>query len=90
MSDQSHHECTPESRRKDRRLFLVYAALTVALAAGFGYSMALMKFQDNLVHIAEVHAETIKNIDARHMRTMNAQIKSLRGDLRQCLTQQKP
>lgn len=87
MSDQSPHKCSPEGRAKERRLFLCYAGLAIALAVGFGYSMASMKFQDNLVRITELHAETIKNLDARHSRVLNKQIKNLREDLRQCLIQ---
>lgn len=87
MSDQSPHKCSPEGRAKERRLFLCYAGLAIALAVGFGYSMASMKFQENLVRITELHAETIKNLDARHSRVLNKQIKNLREDLRQCLIQ---
>lgn len=87
MSDQSPHSCSPEGRAKERRLFLCYAGLAIALAVGFGYSVASMKFQDNLVRITELHAETIKNLDARHARVLNKQIKNLREDLRQCLIQ---
>lgn len=86
MSDPSPHNCIPENRAKERRLFLCYAGLAIALSAGFGYSMASMKFQDNLVRITELHAETIKNLDARHSRVLNKQLKNLREDLRQCLT----
>ena len=87
MSDQSPHKCSPEGRAKERRLFLCYAGLSIALAVGFGYSMASMKFQDSLVRITELHAETIKNLDARHSRVLNKQIKNLREDLHQCLIQ---
>lgn len=87
MSDQSPHKCSPEGRAKERSLFLCYAGLAIALAVGFGYSMASMKFQENLVRITELHAETIKNLDARHSRVLNKQIKNLREDLRQCLIQ---
>lgn len=87
MSDQLHHKCSPEGRAKERRLFLCYAGLAIALAVGFGYSMASMKYQDNLVRITKLHAETIKNIDARHARVINKQLKSLREDLHQCLIQ---
>lgn len=90
MSDQLHHKCSPDSRAKERRLFLCYAGLAIALAVGFGYSMASMKFQDNLVKVTELHADTIKNLDARHSRVLNKQIKNLREDLRQCLIQPKP
>ncbi len=90
MSDQSPHKCSPEGRAKERRLFLCYAGLAIALAVGFGYSMASMKFQENLVRITELHAETIKNLDARHSRVLNKQIKNLREDLRQCLIQKTP
>lgn len=87
MSDQSPHKCSPEGRAKERRLFLCYAGLAIALAVGFGYSMASMKFQENLVRITELHADTIKNLDARHARVLNKQIKNLREDLRKCLIQ---
>lgn len=78
MSDQSPHSCSSEGRAKERRLFLCYAGLAIALAVGFGYSMASMKFQDNLVKVTEMHAETINKIDARHSRAMNKEIKKLR------------
>lgn len=78
MSDQSPHSCSSEGRAKERRLFLCYAGLAIALAVGFGYSMASMKFQDNLVKVTEMHAETINKIDARHSRVMNKEIKKLR------------
>ena len=87
MFDQSPHKCSPEGRAKERRLFLCYAGLAIALAVGFGYSMASMKFQENLVRITELHAETIKNLDASHSRVLNKQLKNLREDLRQCLIQ---
>ena len=87
MSDQSPHKCSPESRAKEQRLFLCYAGLAIALAVGFGYSMASMKFQENLVKVTELHADTIKNLDARHARVLNKQLKNLREDLRQCLIQ---
>lgn len=87
MSDQSPHSCSSEGRAKERRLFLCYAGLAIGLAVGFGYSMASMRFQDNLVKVTEIHAETIKNIDARHARVLNKQIKNIREDLRQCLIQ---
>ena len=90
MSDQSPHKCSPEGRAKERRLFLCYAGLAIALAVGFGYSMASMKFQENLVRITELHADTIKNLDARHSRVLNKQIKNLREDLHQCLIQKTP
>ncbi len=51
--------------------------------------MASMMHQDSLVKIAEVHAETIKNLDARHSRVLNKQLKNIREDLRQCLIQKK-
>ena len=78
MSDQSPHSCSLEGRAKERRLFLCYAGLAIALAVGFGYSMASMKSQDNLVKVTEIHAETINKIDARHSRDMNKEIKKLR------------
>lgn len=78
MSEQSPHSCSSEGRAKERRLFLCYAGLAIALAVGFGYSMASMKFQDSLVKVTEMHAETINKIDARHSRSMNKEIKKLR------------
>lgn len=78
MSDQSPHSCSSEGRSKERRLFLCYAGLAIALAVGVGYSMASMKFQDSLVKVTEMHAETINKIDARHSRDMNKEIKKLR------------
>lgn len=81
MSDQSPHSCRLEGRAKERRLFLSYAGLAIALAVGFGYSMASMKFQDSLVKVTEMHAETINKIDARYSRAMNKEIKKLRESI---------
>ena len=89
MSAQSHNDCSPQARAKQNKLLMFFAALSIALSVVFGYSMASMMHQDSLVKIAEVHAETIKNLDARHSRVLNKQLKNIREDLRQCLTQKK-
>lgn len=87
MSDQLPHSCPKIDRTKEWRIFLCFGTLAVALAIVLGYSMASRNYQESLVAISAQHAETIQNLDKRHSRILNSQIKNLREDLRQCLIQ---
>lgn len=72
----------------ERNRFLAYGALSIALAVGFGYSMAASKYQGTFVTIAETTAKertataeaTAKertSIHRRYMRQLNAKDKEL-------------
>lgn len=64
MSDQSH-SCDPTRAAADRRRFLCYGALTVALAVGFGYSMASLKYQSVFAEISETTAKEFTAVAER-------------------------
>lgn len=70
MSDQSH-SCDPKKAAKDRKLFLCFGALAIALAVGFGYSMASIKYQEAFATIAEATANERTGLHNRYMRQLN-------------------
>lgn len=76
MSGQSH-SCDPRKAASDRNRFLAYGALSIALAVGFGYSMAASKYQGAFITIAEVAAKERTSIHRRYMRQLNAKDKEL-------------
>lgn len=76
MSDQSH-SCDPKRLARERNRFLAYGALSIALAVGFGYSMAASKYQGAFITIAEVAAKERASIHRRYMRQLNAKEKEL-------------
>ena len=61
MSDQSQH-CDPARASKERKLFMAYGAITIALAVGFGYSMASIKYQDTLAAMDAKHQEVLADV----------------------------
>lgn len=61
MSDQSQH-CDPVRASKERRLFMVYGAISIALAVGFGYSMASIKYQDTLAAMDAKHQDVLADV----------------------------
>jgi hypothetical protein len=56
MSDQSH-SADPKKSAKDRKLFLCFGALAIALAVGFGYSMATIQYQGVMYDNAELESK---------------------------------
>lgn len=76
MSDQSH-SCDPKRVARERNRFLAYGALSIALAVGFGYSMAASKYQGAFITIAEVAAKERASIHRRYMRQLNDKDKEL-------------
>lgn len=76
MSDQSH-SCDPKKAAKDRRIFLCFGALAIALAVGFGYSMASMKYQDAFAEIAKTNAKERASLHNRYMRQLGKKDKEI-------------
>lgn len=81
MSDRSH-SCTPEKIAKERNRFLLFGAIAISLAVGFGYSMASIRYQNLMVQIANTNqvelnkahilAQSAKDrIHRRYMRQIN-------------------
>jgi hypothetical protein len=61
MSEQLHH-CDPARAAKERKLSIFYAAIAIALAVGFGYSMASIKYQDTLAAMDATHQEVLADV----------------------------
>lgn len=94
MSEQFHN-CDPIKAAADRRRFLCYGALTVALAVGFGYSMASLKYQSVFADVAElaskerVEAATLANkerasLHNRYMRQLGKKDKEIAAIIAAC------
>lgn len=83
MSDQSH-SCDPKKAAKDRKLFLCFGALAIALAVGFGYSMASIKYQETFATIAETTAKERASLHNRYMRQLGKKDKEIAALVRIC------
>lgn len=77
MSDQSH-SCDSKRIARERNRFLAYGALSIALAVGFGYSMAASKYQGAFITIAETAAKERASLHRRYMRQLNAKDKEIK------------
>ena len=79
MSDQSLHN---EAKRTkiDRHKFIVYAALAVALSAGFGYSMASIRHQEIM---AQMSANSQAELNKAHALSQAAKDRIHRRYMRQ-------
>ena len=83
MSDQSH-SCDPKKAAKDRKLFLCFGALAIALAVGFGYSMASIKYQEAFATIAETTTKERTSLHNRYMRQLGKKDKEIAALIRMC------
>lgn len=83
MSDQSH-SCDPKKAAKDRKLFLCFGALAIALAVGFGYSMASIKYQEAFATIAETTSKERASLHNRYMRQLGKKDKEIAALIRIC------
>lgn len=76
MSELSH-SCDPIKAATDRRRFLCYGALTVALAVGFGYSMASLKYQSVFAEVVELGVKERASLHNRYMRQLGKKDKEI-------------
>ncbi len=83
MSEQFHN-CDPVKAAADRRRFLCYGALTVALAVGFGYSMASLKYQSVFSDVAELAAKERTSLHNRYMRQLGKKDKEIAAIIAAC------
>lgn len=68
---------------RERKHFLWYAALSIALSICLGYSVAVVVNQGELIRMAEVSAKERASIQRRH----NAEIKILRTERKDLMEQ---
>lgn len=83
MSEQSH-SCDQKKAAKDRKLFLCFGALAIALSVGFGYSMASIKYQETFATIAETTAKERTSLHNRYMRQLGKKDKEIAALIRTC------
>lgn len=83
MSDQSH-SCDHKRVSKERMLFLCFGALAIALAVGFGYSMASIKYQETFAVIAETSAKERASLHNRYMRQLGKKDKEIGELIKAC------
>lgn len=83
MSDQSH-SCDPKRMARERNRFLCYGALSIALAVGFGYSMASIKYQEAFTTIAATTAKERASIHNRYMRQLGKKDKEIAALIGAC------
>lgn len=76
--------CDPIKAAADRRRFLCYGALTVALAVGFGYSMASLKYQSVFADVTELAAKERKSLHNRYMRQLGKKDKEIAAIIATC------
>lgn len=83
MSDLSHSS-DPKRVVSERNRFLCYGALSIALAVGFGYSMASIKYQEAFTAIAETTAKERSSIHNRYMRQLGKKDKEIAALISVC------
>ena len=84
MSDQSTISHDPKSIARERQRFLAYGALSIALAVGFGYSMASIKYQEAFTAIAETTAKERGSLHNRYMRQLSKKDKEIAALISVC------
>lgn len=83
MSDQSPN-CDSKRIIRERNRFLCYGALSIALAVGFGYSMASIKYQEAFTTIAATAAKERASLHNRYMRQLGKKDKEIAAILSVC------
>ena len=83
MSEQSH-SCEPARIARDRNRFLCYGALSIALAVGFGYSMASLKYQESFATIAETTAKERASLHNRYIRQLSKRDREIANLINVC------
>lgn len=83
MSDQSPN-CDSKRVVDARNRFMCYAALSIALAVGFGYSMASIKYQEAFTEIAKTTAKERASLHNRYMRQLGKKDKEIAAILSVC------
>lgn len=63
---------------------MCYGALSIALAVGFGYSMASIKYQEAFTTIAATTAKERSSIHNRYMRQLGKKDKEIAAILSVC------
>jgi len=84
MSDQSPSPCDHKRIARERSRFLCYGALSIALAVGFGYSMAAMRYQGAFAAIAEVGSKERTSLHNRYMRQLGKRDREINELIRIC------
>ena len=83
MSDQSH-SCEPSRIKRERNRFLCYGALSIALAVGFGYSMASIGYQEAFTTIASTTSKERLSLRNRYMRQLGKKDKEIAAIIAAC------
>lgn len=83
MSEQSH-SCEPGRITRERNRFLCYGALSIALAVGFGYSMASLRYQESFATIAETTAKERASLHNRYTRQLTKRDKQIAEIIKMC------
>lgn len=83
MSEQSH-SCEPARIARERNRFLCYGALSIALAVGFGYSMASLKYQESFATIAETTAKERASLHNRYIRQLSKRDREIANLINVC------
>lgn len=83
MSDPSI-QCSDRAHATQLRMFLCYGALAIALAVGFGYSMASINYQHDFAEVAQTSSNERDSLHRRYMRQLNAKDKEI-AQLREAL-----
>ena len=83
MSEQSH-SCEPSRITRERNRFLCYGALSIALAVGFGYSMASLRYQESFATIAETTTKERASLHNRYTRQLTKRDKQIAEIIKMC------